>query len=355
MADIRPIPVPERLGTPESAPFEAFAALAESFEVEVYGDAELSYGADELLVFHREDPYTVRRAFGAWEGGRMVGAASVFWETDAELASFCATLGVEPGHRRRGIGSALLAAVEAAADGAGRTNLAVYADHRIPADDAPGERVLAPQGDAWLPADDPIVRFAQGHRYALGQLDRVSAMPLAGRAEEFAARLADAVTASPEYRLVSWADAAPDELVDALAVAKEHMSVDAPAGAIGYERETWDAERIRADEHSARQAGRTRFFTAAVAPDGAIAGYTQLTIAPRKTVAYQDDTIVLAPYRGHGLGMRMKLANALALVRQAPERSRVVTWNADENAHMLRINIALGFEPIALESSWTRR
>ncbi|QTX04461.1 GNAT family N-acetyltransferase [Agromyces archimandritae] len=354
MAEIRPIEVPERLGTPESAPFEAFAALAESFKVETLGDADTSFGVDELFAFSRDQAYTERRRFGAWEGGRMIGTASVFWEVDGGVAAFCPTLGVVPEHRRRGIGSALLAAVEQAAASAGRTNLAVFGDHPIPDPDRPGERVLAPQGDAWLPADDPVVRFAREHGYRLGQLDRMSAMPLTGRAAEFAARLADSETASPDYRLVSWADAAPDELVDALAVAKEHMSVDAPSGAIGFEREVWDAARVRADERAAREAGRARFLTAAVAADGAIAGYTQLTNAPRKTVAYQDDTIVLAPYRGHGLGLRMKLANALALTRAAPERTRVITWNADENAHMLRINTALGFRPIALESSWAR-
>ena len=65
--------------------------------------------------------------------------------------------------------------------------------------------------------------------------------------------------------------------------------------------------------------------------------------------------LAAAPSRFALAGLSMGGYVALEVVRQAPERSRVVTWNADENAHMLRINIALGFEPIALESSWTRR
>ena len=42
--------------------------------------------------------------------------------------------------------------------------------------------------------------------------------------------------------------------------------------------------------------------------------------------------------------MRVKLANLVRLGEVAPERTTVYTWNADENEHMLAINIALGFD-----------
>ncbi|WP_350349635.1 GNAT family N-acetyltransferase [Agromyces sp. G08B096] len=356
---IRPIPVPERLGTPESAEFEAFAALAEALEVEVYGDAELSYGADELLVFYGDQRYTARRAFGAWEGDHLVGVASVFWELDpGATVAFSATLGVRRDRRREGIGRSLLAALEAALRAEGRTALALLADHRIepgpPAVAASAGRLRAPQGEASIPADDPAARFAIAHGYVLGQLDRVSAMPVSGRAAEFRERLARQEASSPGYRLRTWLDRTPDDLIDALARARERMSVDAPSGGISFEPEQWDAERIRAAEAEQRAAGRTAVITAAVDAAGDVAGYTQLTLAPRKAVAYQDDTLVLAAHRGHGLGLRMKLANLLALIDADPSRVRVVTWNADENAHMLAINLALGFEPIAIESAWQR-
>ena len=63
---------------------------------------------------------------------------------------------------------------------------------------------------------------------------------------------------------------------------------------------------------------------------------------------------MLAPHRGHRLGMRMKLANLVALDDADPTRERIYTWNADENEHMLAINVALGFRPFALESTWQR-
>ena len=353
--DIRPIPVPAKLGTPDSVEFEAFAAFAEAIEVEVVGNDELSFGVDELLVLHRDERYTLRRGFGAWDGARLVDVANVVWELDADATTAFSTIfGISPEHRRRGVGSRLLAELERTARDAGRPTLVLRGTHHLDAG-APGtERLKAPQGEASISADEPAVRFALAHGYALGQLDRMSAMPVTGRADEFSERLALLEGSSPGYRLVTWNDRTPEDLIGSLAAAHERMSVDAPSGAIDYEPEVWTADRIRSEEQDALDAGRRAIVTTAVTGDGVVAGYTTLALAPRKRVAYQDDTLVLADHRGHGLGMRMKLANLIELARVAPDRERVLTWNADENAHMLAINIALGFEPVALDSSWQK-
>ena len=53
--------------------------------------------------------------------------------------------------------------------------------------------------------------------------------------------------------------------------------------------------------------------------------------------------------------MLVKLANLVRLAEiAAPERTVVYTWNADENEHMLAINIALGFRRCGLEAIWQR-
>lgn len=183
----------------------------------------------------------------------------------------------------------------------------------------------------------------------------MSALDIDGRADEFRGRLAAALAAaSDDYRLVGWRQRAPDELVDSLAVAHERMSVDAPSGAISYELEPWDAARVREVEERAVAAGRTNLKVAAVAPDGEVAGFTEFSLLPDSPAVEQWDTIVLAAHRGHRLGLRLKLANLVALADADPARNRVVTWNADENEHMLAINVALGFRPFALESAWQR-
>jgi hypothetical protein len=52
--------------------------------------------------------------------------------------------------------------------------------------------------------------------------------------------------------------------------------------------------------------------------------------------------------------MLVKLANLVRLADTAPERTDVYTWNADENGHMLAINLAMGFELRGLGAGWQR-
>lgn len=353
--DIRPIRIPERLDGADGAELAAFAGLIRRLDLESLGTADLSRRPRELLHDLRQTEYTERTAIGAFDAGTLIGVAEVQWERDAEATTAYVTLvGVDPDRRRAGIGSDLLAAAEGAARSAGRPTTVLSADHPIDAGDPARPRLHAPQGDASIPADTPTARFAVAHGYELGQLSRVSALDVVRRGDEFRSRLAAAVDAADGYRLVGWRDRAPDDVVDSLAVAHGRMSIDAPAGAISYESEPWDAARVREVEGRAVAAGRTNLSVAAVAPDGEVAGFTELSLLPDSPAVEQWDTIVLAAHRGRRLGMRLKLANLVALADTDPTRERVYTWNADENEHMLAINVALGFRPFGFESMWQR-
>ncbi|GGI47322.1 GNAT superfamily N-acetyltransferase [Agromyces flavus] len=354
--DIRPIGVPERLDGADGAELGAYAELIRRLDEETLSTADLSRRPRELLEDLRESDYTKRIAFGAFDGGRLVGFAEVHWELDDEATTaYIPMLGVDATRRREGIGSRLLAAAETAARSAGHPTTVLSAEHLIDGDPAGTPRVRAPQGDASIAADAATARFAHAHGYALGQLYRISAMDVAGRDAEFRDRLAAASAAATDaYRVVCWTDRAPEDLVDSLAHAHERMSVDPPAGAIAYELEPWDAARVRDEDERSIASGRTKLTAAAVAPDGEVAGFTELSLLPDSPAVEQWDTIVLAPHRGHRLGMRIKLANLVALGDLDAARDRVYTWNADENEHMLAINVALGFRPFALESTWQR-
>ncbi|WP_430645825.1 N-acetyltransferase family protein [Agromyces sp. GXS1127] len=197
------------------------------------------------------------------------------------------------------------------------------------------------------------MRFARSRGYELGQLLVASSLPVADRAPRFR-ELADRAARHDGYRLEHWRDHTPAEHLEAFAAARSQMVAEAPSGAVDFPDEHWDAARILDEEARAVEAGRTHLTVAAIAPDGEVAGFTILTLAPGKRGAYQDDTLVLRPHRGHGLGMRMKLANLVALAEAAPQRTDVYTWNADENGPMLAINRELGFRPHSIQATWQR-
>ncbi|MFF2276656.1 GNAT family N-acetyltransferase [Agromyces sp. NPDC058126] len=342
--EIRPITLPERLGTPEAVEFERYAAFAIDIEVERWGDDRFAYTPAEMLSIYRDDDYEIKRAFAAWHGDTCVGRTISWGERDAAAESGIVIVEVAPDFRRQGIGSRLLEHAEGVITALGRHRNTGWIDFPLAALDVPGPRLHAPDGEASLPAELPSVRFATHHGYVLGQLERASVLQIAARTDEFRAESARLEAEASDYRITGWIDHVPDALVDSYAAARARMAIDVPAGGLDIDEEFWDADRVRVHESHATRGGRTLLVAAAVAPDGSIAGYTELELPPGKPLAYQSDTLVVAAHRGHGLGMRVKLANLVRLAEFAPERTAVYTWNADENEHMLAINLALGFE-----------
>jgi len=63
---------------------------------------------------------------------------------------------------------------------------------------------------------------------------------------------------------------------------------------------------------------------------------------------------VLREHRGHSLGMLLKVANLKHLERVSAGHPSIITFNAEENSHMLAVNDALGFEAVGLESAWRK-
>ena len=354
--EVRPVRVPDALGTPEATDFEAYAALGFELERVNWGHDHFAESAVELLGLHRNDVHRGRVLFGAWDGSTLVGRTGIGWERDESAATVEVTLGVLPTHRRRGVGSQLLAAAEETARGLGRSIVVAYSDHPDTGDAPEGPVLQAPDGDAVLAASAPAAGFAAAHGYELEQLERVSRLDLDGRVDGFREDLGRRAARAAElgYRLELWTDRTPEHLVDAYAAARARMAIDVPAGGVTIDEERWDAARVREHESASLDGGMNLLVAAAVTTSGAVAGYTELQLPSGREFAYQYDTLVVGAHRGHGLGMLVKLADLVELAEVAPERAVVYTWNADENDHMLAINIALGFRRCGLEAIWQR-
>jgi GNAT superfamily N-acetyltransferase len=356
--DIRPITVPDRLDDPDAAELHAFAEHRRAVELDNWGHDGFAASALELLAGLQDRSFRDCTAIAAWDGDRLVGAVDFSWERADGATVAEGQLTVAPEARRKGVGTRLLEAAETAARAAGRPELIIWSEHGGLGLDAGdhADVLRAPDGSAGLPATVPAAAFATAHGYALMQLERVSGISVDTAIERARAALdsSAAAAAAAGYRVLTWEGPTPDDLVDAYASARARMALDAPAGGLTIDEEPWDAARVRAHEAQGVEARRRLLVAAVVSGDGEVAGYTEFELPEGREIAYQNDTLVVRAHRGHGLGMLVKLANLVRLADTAPERTDVYTWNADENRHMLAINLAMGFELRGLAANWQR-
>ena len=113
---------------------------------------------------------------------------------------------------------------------------------------------------------------------------------------------------------------------------------------------------VREREAVLERQGRTKYNTVALDADGVVVAYTDLaTTVHEPGRAYQWGTLVRRDHRGHRLGVAVKVANLRLLERERPDVRRVTTYNAEVNAHMIGVNEAIGFVPVARLGDFQKR
>ncbi|MFF1877391.1 GNAT family N-acetyltransferase [Leifsonia sp. NPDC058230] len=351
---IAELTIPTSVGVPESAAFEAMVAVMNGVQVSLWNNDDFVYSAEAELASLRAQEFHEKIVFIAVVDGVIVGRVIADFPLEQDAVTATLLVDVVPALRGRGIGSALLAKGEDIVADGGRTIIAAYTEHPV-ATLHDGPVVRAEVGPSGLPADAPDVRFAQHHGYRLGQVERFSCLDLPMPDERKNALLADAVAHSRDYRTVSWWRAAPDELVDEFAALKERMTVDIPQSGIALDDEQWTAARVREHENELDARGEPLLTTVAQhIPSGHLVAYTEITVPDDGDKAEQYDTLVAVAHRGHRLGALVKLENLRRLAAHAPHIRRILTWNADENAPMLAVNDAFGFELRGLTGTWQK-
>jgi len=241
-------------------------------------------------------------------------------------------LAVHPDHRRRGIGSALLAEALDLAAAHGRTD--VIADVDEPGPDSPGRA------------------FALRHGWTCDLLETRRDLVLPVDEDRLAALDADA---GAGYDVVTWRDRTPEDLLEDRALLARRMTTDAPQGDLPVEEEDWDGARMREQEAVSLARGRAVLSAGAVR-DGRLVAYTDLQIPlAQPERAQQAGTLVLREHRGHRLGARMKVAVLRRLAADFPAVRRISTYNSEANRPMVAVNEALGFRPAGQISAWSTR
>jgi hypothetical protein len=201
----------------------------------------------------------------------------------------------------------------------------------------------------------PGVAFAQAVGATLVLSELVSGLDLGGLEDaRLGALEQEAAAHATGYSLRQWTGRTPDELAEDQALLKVRLSTDVPWDDLEWEAEVWDVARLRELERTIDEQQRLRIVTAAHDnASGHLVAYTDLGVsklAPQ--TAYQWDTIVMREHRGHRLGLLVKAANLRFVRRLVPEVTRVITWNAESNEHMLAINQVMGFVPEVRNAEW---
>ncbi|WP_353116047.1 GNAT family N-acetyltransferase [Microbacterium sp.] len=315
---------------------------------DAYATAKRAGMGEDALIWSREErraelqqtPTTSEtRAFVAVEGETVVGSGSLTLPLKDNRHVGALGVNVPPEHRRRGIGSALLAHLTSEAVAAGRTTL--RAETSWPAS-APADG----SGEAGLEFG-----LRHGFAVAIGDLQSRLTLPVADAVID--EMLAEAPAEG--YGIRSWTGPVPEDLVAEWAALDAVLDTEAPTGDLDVEASSADVSDYRADERLIDAQGRTCFGAVAVTADGHVAAYTQIVVSRDDGNAYQWGTLVRREDRGRRLGLRVKLENLRMLQRLSPETPRVYTFNAESNAHMLAVNVRLGFVATARMAEMQKR
>jgi GNAT superfamily N-acetyltransferase len=349
---IEDFPIPESADDPQ---YVAIIDIQNQHRTHVLGAAAANNTPAEILPYLQDHTHDKKRIAVAKVGDTVVGSVLMVWQLIPDTRVTYFDLGVAPAYRNQGIGTALLAEVEAETRAAGRPVLQVGAVHEAIAE---SEMLPAPTGFGAVPLADPGFRFLQHHGFQLEQVYRISTVELPVAAEVLATYEEQArAKAGDEYRVLTWHGDTPADRRADVAELVSRLATDAPTGNLEVEPEPWDAERVRQNDERRQQAGRLQY--AAVVehvPSGKLVAFNGVSVPSDDPTrpAQQGITLVLKEHRGHRLGMLVKVANIREVMANRPETPFIITDNAEENRPMLDVNEAVGFKAVAYEGAWQK-
>lgn len=275
-----------------------------------------------------ENPEHDTTLLGAFDGDVMVGAVLFLAPLNDNLHTCRFDVYVVPTRRREGFGTQLLADAEARAAALGRTTL--LSEGYVP----PGET-------------GPAERFAAARGYAVASREGFKELLLI----DYRRRRPDQVTAvgdaADAYEILTFDTTCPDEHLDSFGRLLGTLIAEIPLGDLDLEDSEWSPERLRAAERRLVGIGRHVLTALAIAPDGSVAGSSDVRINEAEpTHGHVGVTLVDPAHRGHRLGLALKLATHDLAIASYPECVSVDTCNAEVNEHMNAVNEALGYRSI---------
>ena len=275
----------------------------------------------------------VPETYGVWEHDRLAGVVAVhIGEWDNTHLAWLEVL-VHPDLRGAGRGSEMLAFAEGRARDLGRTSIG------LDGWDSAESRRFAAKHD--LPPKGSAIK----RRQVLERVDRA-------RVEEM---YVGAAGVASDYELLRLPGRVPDDLICAVSEMTAAIN-DAPMDDLDIEDEVFPVERIRNYETAMEGRGKRLYRVIARRRDtGVLAGHTVVAVdSERPWIGEQHDTSVVAPHRGHRLGLLLKTDMLRWLAEAEPGLATVDTWNMESNGFMIAVNEKLGYEVLGRELEFQR-
>ena len=274
-----------------------------------------------------DNPEHAIHLLGAIDGREMVGAGLLTRPLLENRHTAMAFAFTRPDRTREGIGTALVHELEVVAAGDGRTTI---------------------QSEAYLPPDGSAAAeaFAVAMGYGVASREAIKELVL----DDYRARrdaLAAEAAAADDYRIITFDTVCPEEQLESFGRLLGMLMAEVPLGELDLESSEWSAERIRAAEQRQVGIGRHVQTAMAIAPDGAVAGVSDIRVDDTDHEHAQVGITLVDPaHRGHRLGLALKLATHDLAVATYPELASVDTSNAEVNTWMNAVNEALGYRTI---------
>ena len=311
------------LGTPD---FGAALELQQRLDCERDPGLPVTPAAELRAVFadNATDHCRHQRVVAFTDDNAAAAIGHVEFNTDAANANLA---GVEITPTDHQTAAAVLAELLGRARDDGRTSVIAWGDH-------------SPAAHAFWTGLGAELRYTEQE----SRLDLAAADP---------ELMAQWISAGPtDLELVHWSRRCPEDRIDALVATANAMN-DAPTDDLEVADTVVDAAMVRAEIEARAARGLEYRGVLAVTAGGEAAGTTEVFVnRHRPAASWQWSTVVLPAHRGRGIGRWMKAAMWQRLRAAEPEVTTLQTGNAASNAHMLAINIEMGFQPTHLTGCW---
>ncbi|MFC0224563.1 GNAT family N-acetyltransferase [Nocardioides zeicaulis] len=275
-----------------------------------------------------DDPEGAVTVLAAIDGREMVGAGLLVRPLRDNLHTATVDAYVRPDRTREGIGRRLVEELEVVAAGDGRRTL--HAEVFL----APGATGTGPEA------------FAAATGYGVASRESIRELAV----DDYRSRhdrLVEEAAPAAAYDVVTFDTVCPDVHVESFGRLLGTLLDEIPLGDLDLQASAWSPERVRAAEQRQVGIGRHVLTALAIAPDGSVAGSSDVRVNETDTAHGQVGITLVDPaHRGHRLGLALKVATHDLALATYPGLRTVETSNAEVNAHMNAVNDALGYRTI---------